>query len=84
MIGNTVNLHHFYKIILPKALEGGTAKMRILGNEIIRAAIEIGEIAASAAGNPNLFAYVLRVLKDDDIASFLTGLPHINLRHRPR
>ena len=49
-------------------------EMRIRREEILRLAVQVGEIAAAAAGNQNLLAQSVGVLEDRDAASALAGL----------
>ncbi len=49
-------------------------KMRIRGKEILGLAVEVGEIAAAAAGDENLLAQTVGVFEQGDAPAALAGL----------
>ena len=54
--------------------ERGFCEMRVRGDEILRLAMEIREIAASAAGNQDFFASTIGALKNRYAAPAFAGL----------
>jgi|GEM_PF-6908905 len=54
--------------------ERGFCEMRVRGDEILRLAMEIREIAASAAGNQDFFASTIGALKHRNAAPAFAGL----------
>ena len=51
----------------------GFGKMRVGGKEVFRLAIEVGEIAAAAAGDEDLLADAVRVFEDSDASATFSG-----------
>ena len=64
VIFNTVTLDHINEVVRRVAREGGFCEMRILRNEIIRPAMDIGKITATAARDTNFLAGLGRVIED--------------------
>ena len=54
--------------------QGGFREMFVRGNEIFRAAIEIGEITAAAAGDQDFLADAIGTLQHSDAPSAFAGL----------
>ena len=54
--------------------QGGLGKMRVRREEVLGLAADVGEIAAAAAGDENLFAQTVGVFENRDAASALAGL----------
>ena len=52
--------------------ERGFGEVWILGEEIFRAAVEVGEVAASTAGEEDFFARAIGVVDDGDAAASAT------------
>ena len=92
-------LDQIYEVCGSASGEGGFTKVRILGDEIFRLAMNIGEVAAATTGNEYLLTDALSALQHRDPASALAGFDgahqagracaqnnHIeilDLRHRP-
>jgi hypothetical protein len=53
--------------------ERGFGEVGVLGEEIFRAAVEVGEVAASSAGDEDFFAGSVGVVEDGDAASSAAG-----------
>ena len=53
--------------------ERGFCEMRIRGDEIFRRAMNVGEVAASSAGDEDFFADAVGALKDRDAAAALAS-----------
>ena len=53
--------------------ERGFCEVRICGDEIFRRAMNVGEVAASAAGDEDFFADAVGVIEKGDAASALAG-----------
>jgi hypothetical protein len=52
--------------------ERGACEVRIAGEETVRSAVDVGEVAAAAAGDENLFANTVGMIEDEDAAATLT------------
>src|SRR6266436_2353905 len=52
----------------------GFGKVRVRGDEVFRLAMEIREIASSAAGNQDFFAGTIGALQNRNVASAFAGL----------
>jgi hypothetical protein len=52
--------------------ERGACEVRIAGEETVRSAVDVGEVAAAAAGDENLFANAFGVIEYQDAAATLT------------
>ena len=48
--------------------------MRVCGDVVFRASVEIGEIAAASAGDEDFLAGAVCVLKDEDASATTTGV----------
>jgi hypothetical protein len=46
--------------------------VRIAGEETVRGAVDVGEVAAAAAGDEDLFANAVGMIEDEDAATTLT------------
>src|ERR1700692_2451055 len=55
------------------ASDGGLGEMRVGGNEVFNAAVKVGEVAASTAGDEDFFAEAIGALEDGDAAAALAG-----------
>ena len=97
VIGNTVLLDERDEVVGRVTGQRRFAKVGIGGNEVVGTGVEIGEVAAAAAGNGNLLSDAIRMLKHDDLAASFsrfdgaekTGCPAANhndvcLSHGPR
>src|SRR5690554_766439 len=71
---NAVALDHVDEILRTIASQRRTDEMRIARQEIRCIDPSIGEIAASAARNPDLFAQLARMVDKQDASAALTGL----------
>ena len=60
MIGDAVLFYQRNKIGRRVARQRGLGKVRVGGDEIVRLAMQVGKVAAPAAGDQNLFADTLR------------------------
>ena len=69
MIWNSVPLDHRDDVCGRKAGEGGFCEVRVFGEEIFRAAVDVGEIAPAASGDEDLLADALCVIQQDDPAA---------------
>src|SRR5690606_6946736 len=54
--GNAVAFHQGDEVMLTVALQRRLGEMRVLGEEIVRAAMQVGEVAAAAAGDADLLS----------------------------
>jgi hypothetical protein len=62
------------KVGRPEACQSGFREVRIRGIKILRAAMEISEIATASAGDQDLFACAIGALQDYDAPTARTGL----------
>ena len=59
------------EISLGVAVQRGLAEIRVLGQEAIGADLEIGEIAAAAAGDPDFLADLAGMIEQQDLLAAL-------------
>jgi len=81
VIRNPMFLHEAYKVSRRVTSQGRFREMWIRGNEIVRRAMDIREIAAPAARNQNLLPNLLRPLDDGHAPPAFFGL---HGAHQPR
>ena len=74
MVGNAVPAYHSDEVFGCVSRQRGLVKLRIAGNEMIGRRVDIGEIAAPAPRNPDLFPGFLVLLKDDNRSAAPAGL----------
>ena len=74
-------LHQRDEIPLRVARQRRLAEVRIGREKIFRRDVEVGEIAAAAAGNENFFADAIAVFDDDNAPATLARLDGA---HQPR
>ena len=65
--------HERDEVIGRVAGQRGFCEVRIRGDEIFRRAMNVREVAASAAGDEDFFAGAVGVFEDSDAASALAG-----------
>jgi len=73
VISDAVPLNERDEISGGETRERGFAEVRISGDEIIGSGVEVGEVAAAAAGDRNLFADTFSVFEDYYFASTFAG-----------
>ncbi len=73
VIANAVLLHQSNKIPRHVSSQCGSAKVRIGGKKIFRLAVQVRKVAASPAGDQNLFPDALGVFKHEHAASTPSG-----------
>src|SRR6266571_7591941 len=56
VIGNPVALYRSNEVLRRVARQGGFVKVGIAGDEMFGRGVDVGEVAASATGDPDLFA----------------------------
>ena len=78
---NFIGIDHFDKIIGRVSRQGRFAEVLIVRNEIIGAAVEIGEVAAPAAGNTDFLARFIGVINQQNA---LAPLTRRSAAHHPR
>ena len=61
------------EIMRSKASQGGFGEVRIGGKEIFGCGVNVGEIAAAAAGDENLFADAVGMFDHSDAAAAFAG-----------
>ena len=71
--GDAVLFDQGEEILWRVARQGGPAEMRVFGKETIRRAVQVGEIAASAAGDEDFFAGAFGVVEHHHAAAALAG-----------
>src|SRR5262249_44024628 len=74
MKSNPMLLHQRYEIFGHVARQGRSRKMRVRRNEVLRRAMNVGEVAAPAAGNQDLLADPLGPLQHRHTTPPLTRL----------
>ena len=65
--------HERDEVIGRVSCQRGFCEVRIRGDEIFRRAMNVGEVAASTAGDEDFFADTLGVFQDGDAASAFAG-----------
>ena len=73
-VSDAVFLDQGEKIVRRETGESGFGEVGIRGKEILRRAMNVGEIASASAGDEDLFPDALGVFKDGDAAATLGGL----------
>ncbi|EGF30320.1 hypothetical protein IMCC9480_1706 [Oxalobacteraceae bacterium IMCC9480] len=73
VITNPVALDQAQKILRRIARQRAFAKMRVLRQEIGRAGLQVGEVAAAAAGDTDFFGQLFGVIDQHDLASALAS-----------
>jgi hypothetical protein len=73
VIGDAVLFNQGDEIGGRVACQGGFCEVWIRGKKIFRTAMNVGEVAAAAAGDENLFAQAVGALEDGDAASTFAG-----------
>jgi hypothetical protein len=71
-----VFLDEINEVPLRKTAEGAFAEMRVLGNEILWASVDIGEIAAPTAGDADFLPWVLCVIQNQCVAARVDRAHH--------
>jgi len=71
VIGNAMPLDECDEIARCVAGERGAGEVRIGGEETVRGAVDVGEIAAAAAGDEDLLADAIGMIEDQDAAATL-------------
>ena len=73
MPSNAVTLDQRDKIARGITRECGTTKVRVIGKIVRGTGVEIGKVAATAAGDANLFAELVIVLDQEDASAALSS-----------
>ena len=73
MIGNAVFFHQGDKILRGVTRQGGAAEIGVGREEVVRPGVDIGEIAASAAGDGDFLSGAVIAFEQGDPASALSG-----------
>ena len=81
VVGNAMLFHQHDEIRRGERGQGRFGEVRIGGNEVFRLAVQVGEVAASAAGNQDLLADALGALQHYHTSSALAGFDGA---HEPR
>lgn len=66
--------HHRDKIPLAETAQCGFTKMRIVGQEVVRADLVVGKVTAAATGHQDLLAGLVGVINDQHFALPLARL----------
>ena len=69
-----MTLHETEKVFRSITRERRLRESRVVGDEIFRRGIQVGEVASSTAGDPDFFPDARIVLQHDDGSSALSGL----------
>ena len=71
--GDAVFFDEGEEVLRGEAGERGFGKVRVGGEEVFRAGVEVGEVASPAAGDEDFFAGAVGVLEDEGAASAAAG-----------
>jgi hypothetical protein len=69
VVGDAVLLDQRDKVMRGEAGEGGPGEVGVGREEVLRRGVDVGEVAAAAAGDEDLFAGAVGVLQDEDAAA---------------
>ena len=70
---DAVAFHHFHEMPGAVAVERRLAEVRVGGYEVVRRGVQVGEIAAPAAGHQDLLAGLVGVVQHQHRAAAITG-----------
>ena len=73
MEGDAVAAHQGDEVLRREARQRGPAEGRVAGNEVRGAAVDVGEVAAPAAGDADLLAHFGRVVEQQHAQAALPG-----------
>ena len=74
VVGDAVLLDQGDEVVRGVAGEGGLGEVGVGGEEVFRRGMEVGEVAAAAAGDEDLLAGAVGVFEDEGAAAAAAGL----------
>ena len=74
VVGDVVRFNESDELFGGVAREGGLGEVRVFGEEVFRAGMEVGEITATSARDEDLFAGAIGVIEQDDASAAAAGL----------
>ncbi len=73
VVADTVLFNERDEVCGGVASECGLGEVRIFGEKVFRAAVDVSEVAAATAGDEDLFTGLVGVVKEQDGSSALSG-----------
>ena len=73
MVGDAVLFDERDEVLRGVAGEGGLGEVGVGGEEVFRAGVEVGEVAAASAGDEDLLAGAVGVVEEEDAAAAAAG-----------
>ena len=74
VVGNAVLVDEGDEVGGGVAAEGGLGEVGVVGEEVLGAGVEVGEVAAAAAGDEDFLAGFVGVVDEEDAGVAATGL----------